>query len=304
MINYREHHFLDLEKYNTCVNRNAQRIPYALSWYLDAVCEQWDCLVLDDYDAVWPLPFRKKFGMKYFYRPFAIQQLGIFSKQVLSEEQIIAFQQKLGENCRYADVYLNENQKVKSLTKQWGSKEQANYVLKLNCSYQELYKGFNTNLKRKLKKLQKTNFDLFENDGPKVLIDLFANNKGKGLSLSKDFYRAMEKAMFQLLHRGLAKVYTIYGGPNQLLAGVFFIEYQGRSIFLFSAVSEMGKELDAMTYLLNEYIIYNSGKIEELDFEGSQQRGLARFYQSFGSKSQSFYHLKYNGLPWPISLLK
>jgi hypothetical protein len=304
MINYREHNFLDLEKYDSCVKRNSQRIPYALSWYLNAVCEQWDCLVLNDYDAVWPLPFRKKWGIKYFYRPFAIQQLGIYSKQVLSEEQILAFQTKLGENCRFADLYLNEQQVIKPLTSQWNIEEQANYVLKLDSTYQEIYKGFNTNLKRKLKKVQNSDFELFENDGPKVLIDLFSVNKGKELGLTNDFYRAMEKAMFQLLHRGLAKVYTIYGGPNQLLAGVFFIEYQGRSILLFSAVSEIGKELEAMTYLLNEYIIYNSGKIDELDFEGSQQTGLARFYQSFGAKSQAFYHLKYNSLPWPISLLK
>jgi hypothetical protein len=304
MINYREHHFIDIEKYNNCVQRNAQKIPYALSWYLDSVCEQWDCLVLNDYDAVWPLPFRNKFGLKYFYRPFAIQQLGIFSKQTLSEEQIVAFQQKISENCRFADLYLNENQVVNALSLKWEINAQSNFVLKLKRSYQDVYKGFNSNLKRKLKKHQQTNFDLFESDGPKVLIDLFNENKGKELKLSSEFYRSMEKAMFQLLHRGLAKVFTIYGGPNQLLAGVFFIEYQGRAIFLFSALSRMGKEMDAMTYLINEFLIYNSERLEELDFEGSQQQGLARFYQSFGADAQSYNHLKYNGLPWPISLLK
>tara|TARA_R110002050_G_scaffold18186_2_gene53254 strand:+ start:9966 stop:10880 length:915 start_codon:yes stop_codon:yes gene_type:complete len=304
MINYRDHNYIDIEKYNNCVQRNNQKIPYALSWYLDSVCEQWDCLVLDDYDAVWPLPFRRKFGIKYFFRPFAIQQLGVFSKQPLSEEQILAFQQKLSENCRFADVYLNENQIVNSLSNKWEVKKQTNLVLKLKRSYQEVYKGYSSNLKRKLKKQQQTNFDLFESDGPQVLLDLFSANKGEELKLSSEFFRSMEKAMFQLLHRGLAKVFTIYGGPNQLLAGVFFVEYQGRSIFLFSAVSPIGKDLDAMTYLINEYLIYNSERLEELDFEGSENKGLARFYASFGPEVRSYNHLKYNGLPWPISLLK
>jgi len=304
MISYREHHSIDISKYNSCVKLNAQKIPYALSWYLDAVCEQWDCLVLNDYDAVWPLPFRKKLGLKYFFRPFAIQQLGIYSKQLLNAEQLLAFQQKLSENCRFADVYLNENQLITSLSKNWEVRGQENYVLKLKRSYQEVYQGFNSNLKRKLKKHQDANFDLFESDGPQVLIDLFAANKGKELNLSSEFYRSMEKAMFQVLHRGLAKVFTIYGGPNQLLAGVFFIEYQGRSIFLFSAVSAMGRDLDAMTYLINEYLIFNSEKLVELDFEGSLDEGLARFYHSFGAEPQLYNHLKYNGLPWPISLLK
>jgi len=304
MINYREHHFIDIEKYDSCVKRNAQKIPYGLSWYLDSVCEQWDCLVLNDYDAVWPLPFRKKWGQKYFFRPFAIQQLGIFSKQTLSEEEILAFQQKLSENCRYADLYLNEGQLAKPLSVKWELKSQDNLVLKLNRSYQEVYKGFSGNIKRKLKKQQATAFDLFENDGPKVLLDLFIENKGRELNLTPEFYRSMEKAMFQIIHRGLAKVFTIYGGPNQLLAGVFFIEYQGRSIFLFSALSPMGKDLEAMTYLINEYLIYNSEKLLELDFEGSMQQGVARFYKSFGAEVINYNHLKYNGLPWPMSLLK
>ncbi len=304
MINYREHHFIDIEKYNTCIKRNEQKIPYGLSWYLDSVCEQWDCLVLDDYDAVWPLPYRKKWGQKYFYRPFAVQQLGIFSKRPLSAEQILAFQQKLTENCRFADLYLNEGQAIKPLSANWAIQAQDNLVLKLGRSYQDLYQHFSTNLKRKLKKHHNANFDLFESDGPKVLVDLFLENKGKEINLSPEFYRSMEKAMFQILHRGLAKVFTIYGGPNQLLAGVFFIEYQGRSIFLFSALSPMGKDLDAMTYLINEYLIYNSERLDELDFEGSMHPGLARFYKSFGAEVSNYNHLKYNGLPWPISLLK
>lgn len=304
MIYYREHRNLDLAKYDSCVKQNRQKIPYAFSWYLNAVCEQWDCLVLNDYEAVFPLPVRKKMSFKYFYRPYAVQQLGVFSKEAISEEDLVAFQQKLMENCHFADLYLNEGQKPGMTSAKWLSEEQKNYVLPLNRSYQEVYKGYNANLKRKLKKIRNSNFDLFESDGPQVLLTLFKENKGGALKLNEEFYRSMEKAMFQLLHRGLAKVYTIYGGPNQLLAGVFFAEYQGRSIFLFSAQSPMGQELGALVYLINEYLIYNSERLEELDFEGSQQEGLARFYHSFGAEINTFYQLKYNGLPWPISLLK
>ena len=32
---------------------------FALSWYLDASCDNWDALIADDYTAVMPLPYRK-----------------------------------------------------------------------------------------------------------------------------------------------------------------------------------------------------------------------------------------------------
>ncbi len=40
---------------------------------------QWDALVLDDYQAVMPLTWRSKFGIRYLYQPAFTQQTGIFS---------------------------------------------------------------------------------------------------------------------------------------------------------------------------------------------------------------------------------
>ena len=91
MIRYIRNAYLNRQKFDHCIRMDKLGLVYAFSWYMDEVCHNWDCLVLNDYDAVWPLPYRNKFGLKYFYRPYGVQQLGIFSKVELSEDQVLGF---------------------------------------------------------------------------------------------------------------------------------------------------------------------------------------------------------------------
>ena len=78
MIRFVEYNQLDTEKWDTCIKRCANSLPYVFSWYLDIVVQKWDALILDDYQAVFPLPSRKKFCIKYSFTPFWVQQLGLF----------------------------------------------------------------------------------------------------------------------------------------------------------------------------------------------------------------------------------
>lgn len=302
MIQLKSQNYIDLKKYDLCVQRDSSSLPYALSWYLNTVCEQWDCLVLNDYDAVWPLPFRRKYGLKYYFRPFGIQQLGIYSKKPLSAEDRENFILQIPRNAMLTDIYLNEGQ-LRNLKRaaSFVIQEQCNLKLALSQSYEKVYEGFNTNLKRKLKKSSQENLSLFEHDGPEVLLQLFKENQGERLGLSDDFYRVFKTLLFQLMHRGMGKLYTLYGGPNQLMSGAFFLEYGDRSIFLFSANSELGKDHNALAYLINEYLIFNTEHFEFLDFEGSNQPGLARFYKSFGAEEFTYHRLYRNRLPWPLN---
>ena len=79
MIYFVKRNQIDEEKYNNCIATSLQSRMYAYSWYLDIVADNWNVLVLDDYEAVMPLPFHKKFLISYISQPFFTQQLGVFS---------------------------------------------------------------------------------------------------------------------------------------------------------------------------------------------------------------------------------
>ena len=79
MIYYLKRNQLDDNKYNSCIKQSKNSRIYAFSWYLDCVADNWDALVLNDYEAVMPLPWRQKYVIKYIYPPAWTQQLGVFS---------------------------------------------------------------------------------------------------------------------------------------------------------------------------------------------------------------------------------
>ena len=40
---------------------------YAYSFYLDTMAKHWDAFILNDYEAVMPLTWNKKYGITYYY---------------------------------------------------------------------------------------------------------------------------------------------------------------------------------------------------------------------------------------------
>lgn len=305
MIRYLTNTFIDRQKYDHCVRMDELGLVYAFSWYLDEVCADWDCLVLNDYDAVWPLPVRRKWGIKYFFRPYAVQQLGVFSKLPLDAVRIREFITAMKAHCRYAELWLNEGQLTESAqATELHLQANVNLTLDLNRTFREIYHAYSKHTQRNITRSSKFPLQIFEQDDPERLIELFRANKGEKLTLSEEFYRNMGKSMYHCLHKGIGKVWTVYDERNTLAAGIFMVETDKRHTLLFSASSPEGKEHRAMFHLINEYIIYSCGRNKLLDFEGSNDPGQRRFYEGFGAEVKSYNKLVYNGLPWPLKLFK
>jgi hypothetical protein len=99
----------------------------------------------------------------------------------------------------------------------------------------------------------------------------------------------------------MSQLWGVYLG-NQLLAGALWIQSHGKTIFLFSAVSDEGKKLMAMSWLIDKYISTHSEKPLILDFEGSNNNGLARFYAGFGALNRPYQRVSHNNLVLPAKL--
>jgi len=79
MIRRVKYNEIDFEKFTTCLENSEQRKYSATKKFLDITSDQqWELLVFDDYQAVMPIPFITKFGVKLVVNPRLCQQLGIF----------------------------------------------------------------------------------------------------------------------------------------------------------------------------------------------------------------------------------
>jgi hypothetical protein len=307
MIRYLQNSEIDYNKWDACIGSAINGNLYAWSWYLDIISEGWCALVHDDYEAVMPLTFNKKYGISYLYQPAFSQQLGVFSPMYPAEELVNAFLEELTRHYRFAEINLSRFNKPGLPSFKVNYRK--NYELELISEYHQLAEQYSSNTARNIKKARNAGIHLQENVDPKSIVNMFRHEKGKEIhQLKAPHYQMLEKIIYQGIHKRIANIYGAYDRNNQLCAGVFLLESHHRLVFLFSANNQTARASGVMALLVDYIINQFSGKPLTLDFEGSEIPGLARFYAGFGSVETKYPALHYNRLPLALravhSLLK
>ncbi len=300
MIRYLTHDQIDFDKWDDCIDQAVNGIFYAYSWYLDMTATPWDALVEGDYNAVMPLPRRKKFGIDYIYQPFFIQQLGVFSTNSLSQQVIERFVKAVPRKFRFVDYQLNTYNQLQEFEK-LKLKKRVTYELDLISPYDVLKKKYSKNTSRNVKKAVKNGVFITSHGKPEEIINAFRQNKGKevGAFSDKD-YNVLKHLIYAGLHRGMVSIRSAYSQENNFCAGVVFFKSHKKVVFLFSGVTPQARENGAMALLVDDFIREHAQSELVLDFEGSSIPSLARFYRGFGSKECVFLQMKINRLPWGI----
>ncbi len=297
MIKYLTHNQIDKVKWDACIYNAYNGIVYAFSWYLDLVSPRWDALVTDDYSQVFPLTWRKKSGIFYLYQPPFTQQLGVFSANLMTKADTALFLKSIPEKFRFAEISLNVFNKTEESDLEF--KQQLTHELDLIEPYEKICSSYTENLNRNIKKAQKSGLWIHGNIAPADIIDLFRKNKGKSINTleDKDFI-VLSYIMEYALKAQVGITLGVYGKHNELYAGAFFIATHSKVIFLFSGTADFAKNSGALHFLIDHFIKENSQRNLTLDFEGSNNKNLARFYKSFGASECIFQMLIKNDLPW------
>ena len=90
---------------------------------------------------------------------------------------------------------------------------------------------------------------------------------------------------------------SAYTADNNFCAGIVFFKSHKKAVWLFSGATPEARENGAMAMLVDSFIRENASKEMVLDFEGSSDPNLARFYQGFGSEECVFLQIRKNRLP-------
>lgn len=300
-IKYLEHNEIDKAKWNLCINQAINRLPYTFSWYLDVVSPNWHALVSDDYKFVFPLTWRNKMGFNYLYQPLFTQQLGIFSSLPVNFAVSNDFLNAIPSKFKLIEINLN------SFNPAAGNKfiasKRLNFEMDLSLSYEEIRKFYSDNQKRNINKAKKNELKINQPDISEV-ISLFKNDRGlKVERMKNESFELLRRLYSALKQKGISYIRGVSDG-SQTICGGIFIQTEYRIIFLFSGNTVIGKSSGAMSFLIDSVIQENSNKKIILDFEGSNDLGLARYYSSFGSIEHVYLHLKKNTLPFPVRLFK
>jgi hypothetical protein len=299
-IRYLKHNEIDIAKWDECISHSLNGIVYAYSWYLDIVAGDWDALVGDNYDAVFPLVKGRKFGISYIYQPLFTQQLGVFSSTIIELKTLEMFIESIPKDFQYQEINFNLFNRV--IYPKGKISERVTFQLDLVQPYFSLCSNFNENTKRNISR----SIALGVNIQRVLSITEFIEFTKRNLlvSLKDSQFKNLEEIIHYALENKVGEIYSAYTKQNELCAVAFFVRSNDKVIYLSAASNELGKGNRAMFTLVDRFINDNSESHLVLDFEGSNFENIARFYAGFGAIPCKYQRLVINNLPWYLKPFK
>ncbi|MBN1597685.1 MAG: hypothetical protein JW894_05285 [Bacteroidales bacterium] len=294
MIKYVKHYHIKKDLWDRCIGASDNPLIYALSWYLDIVSPNWDALIMDNYTAVMPLTWKKKFGIKYLIQPYFSQQLGVFGeKQILAE--VDEFLKKIPS--KFILIRINLNRLNSFNRSDFNVLDRTNFELDLNDDYHSIHEKFATSTKKNIKDSNKKKLTVVEINDTDLFIDFSKGILNKKIALPNAYYITLKKLSNILNQMNSVRLFGIYKDET-LCASVMMIKSYKRWIYQISVSNKSGLKNMAMFFFLDRFIQEHANTDFILDFEGSDIEGIANFYANFGARKTTYPHIRNSRIPF------
>ena len=301
MIRYLSHDAIDKSWWDAQLMQCPDRLWYMQSWVLDLCCPAWEALIHSD-GAIMPLLHRRKWGQRYLFQPFGMQELGVFAP-MRTPGLDDAFLAAIPAHFKFWDLWLNRAMQVHAHR---GDRlmPQVNMELPLLKEATTLRDNYGRGHKRNLKKAGVDPPVITTAVGAQEFVTLFDRTTGRRFGpVPEGGLLLLERLIHGARERGQCELYGVRNG-NALIAAICFMVWEGRIILLKSAMEREAADRYAMFHLVDHAIARYAGSNMLLDFAGSNTSSVARFYEGFGAQRAIYLRLIRNRLPIPFRWLK
>lgn len=295
-LQYIKHQDIDFRKWDNTVLHSQIPFVFAQSFYLNATCPNWDALVIGDYETIFPVTYKTKFGYRYLPQPPFTSQLGAYGKLNIEAEQ--QFYGYIIEHFKLIDIELNVTNQLQS---QFISPKNT-YTL----NYSEGYK-FNQNTKRNIAKAIENEF-IVEQVANNEIISLsqhFLNPfLEKEVHLSKSTVSLLDDLLKNAIENETLYTLQVLDKNREMKALGHFICNGKHALYLKGTNFDKVDNSGSMHLLMKHAIEFFADKATFFDFGGGSKQGLANFYMGFGGQAMTYSFLQVNKLPRLIKILK
>jgi len=296
-INHITHENIDFDKWDKTVLSSEFPLVFAQSFYLNATSPNWNALVINDYESIFPLTIKSKFGYNYLPQPPFTSQLGVFGK--VNNEIEKMFYDYIKLNFKLIEIELNASNKL--ITENTFAKK--TFVINYKNEFE-----YNQNTKRNIKKANDNKFKVelvVEDDYlqlSKQIINPFLINE---IGLSNSIVNIFNDLLISSIYNKKLIVFKTIDSQNNIKAIAYFIYNEKHALYL-KGVSVNKTENNGSMHLLLDYAInYFKKRVLCFDFGGgSLNLRLAQFYSGFGATELNYNFLKINDLPIFINWMK
>jgi hypothetical protein len=299
-IRYLKNMEIDKVKWDACIYGAANGLIYAYSFYLDAMCDNWDGLVLNDYEAVMPLPWRKKWGIKYVYQPAFIQRLGVFA-ELINDNIVDLFYIEAIKKFSFLHYNVSDpvNNSKASLV------QRKNFLIRLQNGYLPIRAAYTNECIKNIRKSETRDCYFSLDIKTEEVIQLFRSAYGAlDTNTSEKDYENLADLIKKGIGLGKVALSGVKNSKGNTLFGAAIFKDNKRLYYIIGAPSSLGRVKRATYFFIDHLLKANAGQPLIFDFEGSDISNVAFFYQKFGPITEYYYELKINTLPSVVKWLK
>ncbi len=265
-IQYLQRAQIDTVKWDNCLAAATNGLIYAYSFYLDRMAGNWDALVLNDYEAVMPLPWKKKWGASYIAHPPLTASLGIFGTAVTAEITNL-FIGAIPARFKLVDLLLNPANFLPASRLQ---SIRNNYVLDLNSKYEDIYRQYRNNVRRNIKKAQQLNCRYAIGVPVEEVIRLAHwQIQQQTTNIGEEDYTHFKDLFHYLQSKQSAEACGVYTPNNELVASCAMVLFKWQGLLCAGGQPSQWQDLGASHYLIDRFIEAHADRNSVLDFEGS-----------------------------------
>lgn len=296
---------IDRTKWDHCVQQASNARIYGETCFLDHLSDYWDGLIINDYESVMPLPWKKKWGIRYVVQPAFYQQGGLFGKHAEHKATLEQCIQLTRSKFRFAETTLNSHNLTDADSRFYSMVSRQNFVLDIRSSFEQIEKTYSSYLAHRIRRSRKNELTIRNDLSAQTIIQEYQNRYARTIKdfSETDFVRFTRFCNY-LQTANRLHVLSVHAKEDQWIAGTILLRDQHRLYNAVSCLKPEGKKSGANYFLYDQVIRIFSGKQLRLDFEGSDIPGIAYFYEKFGGEKEWYPFIRYNQLPRIIRYLK
>ncbi len=281
-------------RWDNCINNAVNGNVFAYSWYLNILCENWEALVLGNYEYVMPLFRKTRFNKNTYYTSKLGVRLGVFSNKLLTEKIVQKFIDAIPKKNSVINISLNVFNQLESKN----IKSNSTYAIDLIKSHKRIAENYTNHFQKDLETAKRNKISIVKGLLPNELInfsqrkDVLSQPKLKPSEIQK-----LRMIIAYCMRYSLGDTYCAYGSHNNLQAAGFFIKSKRKLHLLFAANSKNGIANKAFHLLIDKYIEVHSEKDLTLSIENIISNNNQDFFSGLGAKEYKFQQYYTNNLP-------
>lgn len=295
-------HEIDSFKWNQKVTLSNDGLIYAQTDYLNRITEKWSGVIINDYESIFPIPHRNKWGIEYAYTPPFIQQLGLIGS---SDTTIISsLKMQILKKFKYGSFLLNASNNA--IAKDTGAIPRPNLFLPLQQPFSVLEKSFKKEISKISEKRICENWIYNTSINVQDCVYLYQQIHGhKMVHISVNDYEQLIRFCAENKNPNLQyHSRSVHNPAGELCSVIVLLRDDKRIYNIINATTPEGKKAYSNYLLYYECLKEFSQQSLLFDFEGSSIPGVAEFYAKFNPHKEYYYLWHYNCLPFPLSLIR